>query len=143
MKNFLLSFLMILTFGLQPHATAFQAAVIDYYSPVSGARYIPARTTITFRFTQKLDASTLVQISIRVQGTASGDHTGKLVLSDDEKTVIFKPGAPFTPSELVRVDVRWASPTASIPNILLSFSFSISSQSSSITQPFDLINGLT
>jgi len=40
-----------------------------------------------------------------VEGSVSGSHTGDVIVSDDKKTIIFKPHEPFHPEERVSVSI--------------------------------------
>jgi hypothetical protein len=129
--------ILLLALSLPSQTLPAQASSIEYYSPISGAGLIPAQTTLTFRFSEKLDLSSLTQVDLQAQGSISGSHPGRLSLCDDQRTVIFQPDRPFTPSETVTVTVSQVV-QSSLHTPLLSFSFSISPGASTPTQPFAL-----
>ena len=80
-------------------------AKITYQSPVAGAEYVMPATTIIIRVSEKVDRASLARKLFSVTGTASGRHTGSIILSDDERTVIFKPDYPFMLGETVTASV--------------------------------------
>jgi len=138
MKNFIFSILLVMTLGMQPHTATLPTPFIEYYSPGSGTRFNPAQTTLTLRFNQVLDSTALAKIGVHAHGASSGVHSGTLVLSDDQKTVIFKPATSFTLGESVQVDVRQDSAAKLGSNTILSFAFTISGKSSSPAKALDL-----
>ena len=80
---------------------------IIYVSPVPGARYVMTGTNIIVRASQDIDPVSLSNSGIfNVSGSSSGSHPGRLVLSGDPRTVIFKPDIPFTAGEKVTVKVN-------------------------------------
>lgn len=78
----------------------------QYYFPLQGAKYVSTGTTIAVRYGPELSAKDVAGLSFTVRGSVSGPHQGKTILADDHKTVIFKPDAPFSPGEVVTVDVN-------------------------------------
>jgi hypothetical protein len=60
---------------------------------------------VVIRYGGTVDESTIREEFLRVRGSKSGMHAGELVLSDDSKTLVFKPYEPFAPDERVTVDV--------------------------------------
>lgn len=80
---------------------------IDYISPVPGSSLNMPRTTIVIRTKGKVDQSSLSSHgTISVTGAKSGNHSGRLVLSDDYRTIVFIPDVPFTEGEKVSVSLR-------------------------------------
>ncbi len=78
-----------------------------------------------------------------VSGTVSGNHSGKVVLADDEKTVIFKPNLPFTLGETVQVDIRPGMSAASSKKYAeISYTFSISRTDPSSPKIVSALNNL-
>jgi len=62
-----------------------------YLSPRPEARLVQAESTIVFRFAEDVDAGSLSDTLLQVRGSMSRNHEGKLILANDERTVIFKP----------------------------------------------------
>ncbi len=83
---------------------------IVYSNPVAGATDINPETTITVRYSEKLNPIESAAINIQVVGSLSGSHSGKVVLSDDQKTAIFRPDKPFANGEKVTVNAAGKNP---------------------------------
>lgn len=88
----------------------FNANSIVYANPVAGATDINPETTITVRYSGKLNLVEAANIQIQVVGSLSGSHSGKVVLSDDQKTAIFRPDKSFSNGERVTVSVPGKNP---------------------------------
>ena len=78
-------------------------AAYQYISPVPNSALNLAETSIIIREGRLIDQVTLFSNNITVVGSVSGDHFGELILSDDGKTIIFKPYEKFYPAETVNV----------------------------------------
>ena len=79
---------------------------IEYISPVPGSALNMPRTNIIIRANAPVDQMTLQTSGvISVIGSKSGVHYGRMILSDDTRTVVFVPDAPFTEGEQVGVNV--------------------------------------
>lgn len=78
----------------------------QYIYPLPDSRYISTETTLIFRFNEKwqnvINPSLL---AIDVKGQKSGVHPGKIILADDQKTIIFKPFQKFALHETVFVEI--------------------------------------
>lgn len=80
---------------------------VQYVSPRPGSTLVSQQTNIILRAGGTLDHAVAGDPSlVVVQGDASGSHTGKLTLSDDEHTLVFLPTEAFTPGENVTVTLR-------------------------------------
>ena len=80
---------------------------IIYLSPLPGAHYVMTGTNIIIRVAENIDPSSLNNSGIlSVTGSLSGQHAGKLILTDDPRTVIFKPDVRFYAGEKVTVKVN-------------------------------------
>jgi hypothetical protein len=73
---------------------------------MDGARWVRPQTTIILRSARELGDVPLDASQLTVEGTQSGLKEGRLVLSDDERTVIFKPRTAFDAGERVTVTVK-------------------------------------
>jgi len=74
---------------------------IDYLSPEPGAAQILEQNNIVLRPGGIVDGASIGNGRLRVTGSVSGVHTGKLRLSDDRQTMTFTPDVPFVPGESV------------------------------------------
>ena len=80
--------------------------MIQYVSPLPGSSNNSQQTNIIFRLESPFPRGTIFDPSaVGVEGSASGHHSGNLVLSDDDRTVLFNPQTPFVPNERVAVAV--------------------------------------
>jgi len=78
------------------------AITLEYVSPLPGSQYHRPETTIRIRPGGAIDpASTLDDRLVKVRGSVSGDHPGRLSESDDGETLIFEPFDAFTRGETV------------------------------------------
>lgn len=102
-------------------------SVIEYQSPMNGDIHVTQRTTLIIRPTKEIMSSRSDKDFVfSVIGELSGVHTGKVVISDDNQTVIFKPDHPFAVNEKVSVRLE----ISGIENISpVSYNFRITSMS--------------
>ena len=89
--------------AFRAHAQKERAQSIQYLFPSNGASAITRETTIIIRPGDLLNVSTVKASLITVKGSFSGTHSGTFTVSDDKKTMIFKPTTLFTYSERVTV----------------------------------------
>jgi len=76
----------------------------QYISPVPSSKLNNAETSIIIRFGKAFDQSVLNKNSfLSVSGNKSGKHTGKVILAEKGKTLIFKPDKQFADGEKVTV----------------------------------------
>lgn len=79
----------------------------EYISPVPSSKFNSPKTNIIIRFGEKFDLSkTNVNSLITVTGSKSGKHNGRIVLTEDQKTIIFNPQIPFADNEKVTVNLN-------------------------------------
>ncbi len=74
-----------------------------YLNPLPGARLVQVETSITLRLGVALNKHSIHDILFQVAGSISGRHQGQVLLSDDQRTVIFTPDQPFAAGETVSV----------------------------------------
>jgi outer membrane protein assembly factor BamB len=101
----------------------------EYVSPRPGAKLVTCETNIIVRPHLDVPALDLKQ-SLRfvVTGSASGSHEGRIILSDDCRTVIFDPHRPFERGERVSVAISAdKAMTGTVEVAPLSFEFEITS----------------
>ncbi len=80
---------------------------VEFIEPKPGAKYINLETTIIIKPEAKfMNLINPVSLNIEVTGTKSGYHTGKIILSDDGTTIIFKPDKFFSLGEKVTVNFK-------------------------------------
>jgi hypothetical protein len=76
--------------------------VVEYQWPMDGNDFVPQRTTFIVRPAKEItDSHTIADISFVVTGSRSGIHNGAAAISDDNRTIIFKPDLPFALDETV------------------------------------------
>jgi len=88
----------VLVLGTGPAAAAPR---VLFTSPVSGARWVRPETSLLLRFDTALDAAP----AIAVTGARSGTHTGRVILADGGRALIFRSAQPFAYDESVTVTV--------------------------------------
>jgi len=100
-----------------------------YVSPKPNSILVSNQTNIILRSSSIVDRNSLKLNLITVEGSESGVHSGKLILSDDKRTIVFNPEHSFTFSEQVTVSMQ--SGIKTIQGLWLpsySFSFNIIAQ---------------
>lgn len=78
----------------------------NYISPLPGSVMNDLNSNIIIRDGRHIDKNTLSENIILVTGSKSGKHNGKIVLSDDNKTIVFKPFVKFFPHEKITVSIN-------------------------------------
>ncbi|MEP7235933.1 MAG: aryl-sulfate sulfotransferase [Ignavibacteriota bacterium] len=80
--------------------------IVRFKSPSNGDSYVPAKTTIIARlFPSVVRGHSVADFVFTVKASASGDHPGKVTVSDDNQTIIFKPDSPFSLDEAVEAQL--------------------------------------
>ncbi|OGU15390.1 MAG: hypothetical protein A2X61_16000 [Ignavibacteria bacterium GWB2_35_12] len=85
----------------------------QYISPLPGSTMNDLNSTIIIRDGGYIARNTLSENLITVIGSKSGNHNGNLVLSDDNKTIVFKSYKQFEPNEKVTVNINSGTKTIS------------------------------
>ena len=97
----------------------------EYLSPLPGSARILPETNVVLRPGGIVDAASLAAGPfLLVSGSQSGSHPGQLRLSDDHRSVTFRPDAPFTPGEVVtcRLDAGMVTDSQGlVPGVDFSF----------------------
>jgi hypothetical protein len=102
------------------------ADLYQYVSPAPGARLVSPWNNIILRHGSIIDASTVDPEALSVVGALSGRHAGEWVLSDDSKTLVFKPATKFSSGESVQVNLGHGVKTLAGEGLQpLTFSFSV------------------
>ena len=93
-------------------AAATSGVPFAYVSPLPHATNVLPQTNVIVRPGGIVDAASMRAASdgareptITVEGSLSGRHAGRLTLSDDRRTIHFRPDAPFLPLDEVRVQI--------------------------------------
>ena len=105
---------------------------IEYLSPQPGSSLVSQQSNIIIRAKNAFDPSVPIDASdVVVVGSQTGEHAGSLTLSDNGRTLVFKPSSVFAPSENVTVRLRPAVFRSEDANAVpLEFGFTISPLSS-------------
>ncbi len=74
---------------------------IEFLSPAPGSSQILPETNVIIRPGGTVDPASVGAGIVRVQGSASGFHEGRLRASDDLQTLVFQPDVPFAFGEQV------------------------------------------
>jgi len=100
-----------------------------YLSPVPQSIDNTQETNIIIKSKTVINAARLNNNLLQVMGSISGNHTGKLKLADDSKTLIFLPNSPFAEKETVSVILSEGLTALDGSNLGgLSFSFMVGSR---------------
>ncbi len=92
--------------SFSPLLAGSQSYPYQYISPVPGSENNSREGTIILREGNIIDRSTLWNSDfLEVFGSISGKIKGEIILSSDEKTIIFKPGQKYQPGEEVTVRI--------------------------------------
>ncbi|MCF8260623.1 MAG: aryl-sulfate sulfotransferase [Melioribacteraceae bacterium] len=88
-------------------AITLNAQVKDYefLNPRPGSSFNTLETTITIREGSIVDVSKITQDLIIVSGSKSGNISGRIILADDGRTLVFKPSKPFIYGENINVTI--------------------------------------
>lgn len=100
---------------------------VEYQWPRNGDIYVPQTTTFIVRPAKSfMNGHTAKDFTFNVHGELSGTHSGKVLISTDDQTIIFKPDHPFETNENVNVRLE----ISGLENITpVSYSFRITSMS--------------
>jgi hypothetical protein len=97
---------LLLALALARAAAGDPLPALQYLSPSPAATGILPETNILVRPGGSVDpSSSLIPALLRVEGSESGFHDGRLKLSDDATTLVFRPFAPFLAGETVTCDL--------------------------------------
>jgi len=79
--------------------------VYQYISPLPGSEHNTRESTIIIRNGADINGSSLNKDKLVITGSKSGPVEGRLILSPDKKTIIFKPFEKFRPGETIQVQI--------------------------------------
>ena len=77
----------------------------QYLSPVPGSKLNSTGTNIIIRFGEAFDNNNLDNCLI-VKGEKSGQHSSKIILAENNKTILFQPEKEFADGEIVSVELN-------------------------------------
>ena len=108
----------------------------QYISPKPGAQLVSKETNIIVRPGEILSSHSLDIASLfKVEGSVSGIHAGDVIISDDQRTIIFKPYRAFEPGETVSISIERGLKTQDGTEIdASSFDFHISPKRGKLTR---------
>ena len=98
-----LNFTLLITFLL---AGISFSQTFEYISPKENSALVSLSTNIILKSSQYIDRSSLSPDEFVVIGSKSGNHSGVVKLSDDNKTILFFPDIKFAANEVVNVTVK-------------------------------------
>jgi hypothetical protein len=102
---------------------------IVYVSPLPESKYITPGSNIIIRSNENLSTNAIQDDLFEVVGNTSGRHDGKVILTDDQRTVLFLPETPFSLGETVNVSMTNPAVSVTGDSVLLRpFSFTISAR---------------
>jgi hypothetical protein len=99
-KGFLILLLILSTHS---PSIALDARGYEYVSPIPGSQLVSRWNNIVIRPGGSLAGRPIDAAALSVVGSQTGAHAGRLVLSDDRRTLVFRPSRPFALGEQVRV----------------------------------------
>jgi hypothetical protein len=104
----------------------------QYLSPIPGSKFVAQQSNIIVRIGPQLNRSVASDASLfAISGTKSGTINGKVVLSDDDRTLLFLPAKQFLPGETVSVLMKNGIHSLSGEMLApVSFEFTVSQQTS-------------
>jgi len=127
-RSLIVTFLLILSFG-NIFGQKAEKVELNYISPVPGSKYIMPGINIAFRHGEPFDAESTKNVCIEVKNSRGAEYKGKLILSDDDRTLIFLPQQPFGLGEEILIDLKEGLVTQSGKEILpVTFNFYITNQ---------------
>ncbi|MEJ2613739.1 MAG: arylsulfotransferase family protein, partial [Ignavibacteriaceae bacterium] len=84
----------------------------EYVNPLPGSKYVSPETNIIIKPGSIIYKASISPELIVVTGSKSGIHSGKFLLSDDLRTLVFNPAVKFSPFEKVTVKLKDGIKTA-------------------------------
>ncbi len=99
-------------------------APYQYVSPKPASLMVSNETNIILRHSDIIDQQSLSASLIQVKGSESGLHSGDLILSDDDRTIVFNPDKAFAGNEEVKVILMSGHKKTRRVTICPEFSFS-------------------
>lgn len=138
-SNLFLYFIVFISFTNIYLAQSIDDLIINYVSPLPGSEFNSQTNNIIVGLKESYSLrSDLFSKLLKVEGSISGRINGNVIISDDGKTIIFKPYNDFFPGETILVDVSEISKNKN--NIIRNgkFTFSVTEYKSSKKYSMDL-----
>ncbi|MCB2219471.1 MAG: aryl-sulfate sulfotransferase [Bacteroidetes bacterium] len=79
---------------------------LKYVSPVPGSKYVMPMNNIALRQGEALDAGSLRSHLLTVKSNKGDKFAGRLILSDDNRTLLFLPEEPYPLGQVVYVELQ-------------------------------------
>ena len=76
-----------------------------YLSPLPNSKYVTSETNIIIRYKDDLNFGTISENNFNITGSKSGEHSFKVIYTDERNTIILKPDVYFTFGEIVMVKI--------------------------------------
>lgn len=96
-------FLFLLVFGNLYHLNS----DVIYTDPINNSKYVNIYNTIIIGFDSQINRSVINDnTSVVINGSKSGIHIGKLILTENSRKIIFTPDKPFEYDEKVTVHLK-------------------------------------
>lgn len=76
---------------------------IQYISPLPESKYNSEYSNIIIGYSKEINNSVLKTLSLKVTGSLSGLHYGKIIFTENKTKIVFKPETPFSLGEKVTV----------------------------------------
>lgn len=105
----LLVFVMTILLSAQNREEIYRAYGYNFISPLPGSSLLNPGNNIIVRYKSQLVRQKIQDNFITVTGSKSGNHEGRLILSDDNRTLVFNPYLPFELGETVSVKLNKGS----------------------------------
>ena len=138
-------FFIILTFGtanLPAQTTNKPQEKVIYLSPLPGSRYVTPQSNIIIRFAEKVSPFINTSNFFNVNGSVSGNHSGRVILAENQTALLFRPDRPFAYNEKVTVTLNTPDITLNRHNSQLTeFTFSTSKNDLNTFYKPNLIDG--
>ena len=110
----------------------------QYVNPLPNSFSVNIETNIIIRPGKNINSSSLNNSSIEVTGSKSGLHSGEIILSDDNKTIVFNPYEIFANNEIVKVSIKKGIKTVS-NNDVPEYSFNFQTVIAGVVQDYNSV----
>ncbi|MBN1560878.1 aryl-sulfate sulfotransferase [candidate division KSB1 bacterium] len=119
--------LLFIIISLSAAVYAAKPASVQYIFPPDQSQLNSRAAEIILRPGDTIDEASLFPELFQVRGEKSGEHSGRVVLSTDDRTIIFKPHRLFHPEECVHVRLKDGLKLQNgVPVASFDFSFNVS-----------------
>jgi len=98
--------LFVITILFSNSIPAQNVSKFKYIYPQPNSSYVSINSSILIRQGSKIERSGVNGSIIKAVGSISGVHTGKIILANDSRTLVFTPAAPFQTNEDITVTLK-------------------------------------